>query len=367
MDKFFRIPFASSGDRTAIPDAVDVNGFVSYTQGYGFDYQRQKSDPAAKNIERDKMNDLFFEVTTAISEQQSKGIPDFITPVLNGGTAYSYDIFALVRYDDGDGDRVYQSIAATNTALPTDATKWSLLPVQAIGTPVASATTLDLSGVVGDYVHITGSTGPISAITLREGAEITVVFDSTPTLVNSANLILPGGVNLVATAGLTATFRGEASSVVRCSATSASGLPVASTAEAQAGTDNATVITPLRMREGFNASGSAPVYACRAWVNFNGTGTVAIRASGNVSSITDNGTGDYTINFSTAMPDINYAADVVNSPNSGSSQYAAQANLFAAASSYTRIAPTTSAFRFATYGNNYVAFDPVDVMAHVFR
>lgn len=57
----------------------------------------------------------------------------------------------------------------------------------------------------------------------------------------------------------------------------------------------------------FNASGSAPVYACRAWVNFNGTGTVAIRASGNVSSITDNGTGDYRVNFTTAMPDVNYS------------------------------------------------------------
>jgi hypothetical protein len=49
-------------------------------------------------------------------------------------------------------------------------------------------------------------------------------------------------------------------------------------------------------------------YFCRAWVNFDGTGTVAIRASGNVSSITDNGTGDYTVNFTTAMPDTNYAS-----------------------------------------------------------
>jgi hypothetical protein len=45
---------------------------------------------------------------------------------------------------------------------------------------------------------------------------------------------------------------------------------------------------------------------CRAWVNFNGTGTVAIRSSYNVSSITDNGVGDYTVNFTTAMPDANY-------------------------------------------------------------
>ena len=55
-------------------------------------------------------------------------------------------------------------------------------------------------------------------------------------------------------------------------------------------------------------SGTAPLYMCRAWVNFNGTGTVAIRASGNVSSITDNGTGDYTVNFTTALVDANYSA-----------------------------------------------------------
>lgn len=55
-------------------------------------------------------------------------------------------------------------------------------------------------------------------------------------------------------------------------------------------------------------TGSAPLYGARAWVNFNGTGTVAIRASGNVSSITDNGTGDYTVNFTNAMPDANYSA-----------------------------------------------------------
>jgi hypothetical protein len=51
----------------------------------------------------------------------------------------------------------------------------------------------------------------------------------------------------------------------------------------------------------------ATAYGCRAWVNFNGTGTVAIRASGNVTSITDNGTGDYTVNFTNAMPDSNYS------------------------------------------------------------
>jgi hypothetical protein len=51
----------------------------------------------------------------------------------------------------------------------------------------------------------------------------------------------------------------------------------------------------------------ATAYGCRAWVNFNGTGTVAINGSGNVSSITDRGTGLYTANFTTAMPDVNYS------------------------------------------------------------
>lgn len=59
--------------------------------------------------------------------------------------------------------------------------------------------------------------------------------------------------------------------------------------------------------EAFNSEGAAPQYVARAWVAFNGSGP-AIYESGNVSSITDEGVGDYTVNFTTNMPDINYAA-----------------------------------------------------------
>jgi hypothetical protein len=55
------------------------------------------------------------------------------------------------------------------------------------------------------------------------------------------------------------------------------------------------------------AAGSAPSYSTRAWVNFNGDGGIAIRASANVSSLTDNGVGDYSVNFTTAMQDINFS------------------------------------------------------------
>jgi hypothetical protein len=83
-------------------------------------------------------------------------------------------------------------------------------------------------------------------------------------------------------------------------------------------------------------------YKCRAWVNFNGEGTVAIRAAGNVSSITDNGNGDYTANFTNAMPDINYSV-------SGTASDATNANIFP-----TTIRPgtaLTTSLRFATNAN----------------
>ena len=80
-------------------------------------------------------------------------------------------------------------------------------------------------------------------------------------------------------------------------------------------------VAAARITGALNATGSAPIYACRAWVNFNGQGTVAIRASGNVSSITDNGTGNYTVNLATAMPDANYAAVVGGKNDQGNNGY----------------------------------------------
>jgi hypothetical protein len=75
------------------------------------------------------------------------------------------------------------------------------------------------------------------------------------------------------------------------------------------GTDGSTRVTTLADSAGSNTSTPAEIASGRAkaWVNFNGTGTVAIRASYNVSSITDNGAGDYTVNFTTALVDANYS------------------------------------------------------------
>ncbi len=83
---------------------------------------------------------------------------------------------------------------------------------------------------------------------------------------------------------------------------------------------NKTLTTPnIDSAQIATVSGTAPLYMCRAWVNFNGTtnvgGFCTIRASGNVTSVTDNGTGDYTVNFTNAMSDANYSVVGLSSGN----------------------------------------------------
>ena len=99
------------------------------------------------------------------------------------------------------------------------------------------------------------------------------------------------------------------------------------------------------------------MYLAKAWVNFNGTGTVAIRAAGNVSSITDNGTGDYTVNFTTAFTDANYS--VVSGP-------AGTYNNFNAMATQSDV-PTVSSVKHRWRTESGGVVDPVYCHLAVFR
>ena len=117
---------------------------------------------------------------------------------------------------------------------------------------------------------------------------------------------------------------------------------IASSISVNAATDDARFVTPLKLLSGLknhlNVSGSAPMYACRAWVNFNGTGTVAILGSGNVSSVTDNGISDYTVNFTTAMPDAKYSTCLSGSSIAGvNGQWYGSVELFSLTASNVRV------------------------------
>jgi hypothetical protein len=111
---------------------------------------------------------------------------------------------------------------------------------------------------------------------------------------------------------------------------------------------------------GFGSVGAA--YGCRAWVNFTGAGTVTIRTSGNVTSITDNGVGDFTVNFTNAMPDANYAMGAAGEIASGTNYNVIQFN--------QNTAPTTSAVRLTSLnqsGGVPAVFDSARVTVAIFR
>jgi hypothetical protein len=107
----------------------------------------------------------------------------------------------------------------------------------------------------------------------------------------------------------------------------------------------------------------ATAYGCRAWVNFNGSGTVAVRASGNVSSITDNAVGYYTVNFTNALPDANYTAVV----GAASTSNTTNAWVFTSPSQ-SIVTPTTSAFTVVTNNlTNSSQIDATYITVAVFR
>jgi hypothetical protein len=126
------------------------------------------------------------------------------------------------------------------------------------------------------------------------------------------------------------------------------------------GTEQARVDNTGAFRFNSGYGSAALAFGCRAWVNFNGTGTVAIRASGNVSSITDNGTGDYTVNFSTNMPNANYCVIGVGS-SSGPDMLPLGIK--------GDVVPTTSSVRVwvKSVGVAAGAFDPLYANVSVFR
>lgn len=191
-----------------------------------------------------------------------------------------------------DGTNVVEAVNGFGSLTLTSLTLGTALAATSGGTGQASY-------AVGDILYASSTTA-LSKLTVGATNAVLTVAAGIPSWVTT----LP-----VASGGTGQTTAATAFDALKQAATDTytGVVELATNAEALAGTDTTRPVTPAAMRAGFSASGSAPVFAARAWVNFNGVGTVAIRSSGNVTSITDNGTGDYTVNFTTAISDANYA------------------------------------------------------------
>lgn len=115
--RYFGIPFATTGDRITVPDATQPDGSVSFTQGFGFDYERPNTDPAYKPVPRDGTNGLFHDITEALGIAQRQGVSDWTVD------AQPYPINALVRHTD----KVWRSLVANNNVTPVEGANWTEL------------------------------------------------------------------------------------------------------------------------------------------------------------------------------------------------------------------------------------------------
>ena len=145
----------------------------------------------------------------------------------------------------------------------------------------------------------------------------------------------------------------------------AGGLPDGSINNADLATDAVSTSKILNGAVTTAKMGSAEQSGlCKAFVNFNDTGTVAIRASYNVSSVTDNGTGDYTVNFTTAMPDANYSVVCSCREDTVSVSYTTN-RVVAPRRASTTVA--TSSVRLGASAYNNTATDVESVYVSIFR
>lgn len=129
--KYFVDPFAISGDKIAVPDVPPSNGTVSYTIGFGPDYQLDLlTNPNALPVPRPQTNQIFYDITSNIQQYQQVGVANWITPTQNLGTPYQYAKYAYCLYDlgTGDGPQLWQSNLNANTSVPGADTNWRSVP-----------------------------------------------------------------------------------------------------------------------------------------------------------------------------------------------------------------------------------------------
>lgn len=194
MAKYFSKPFASNGTRTSIPDDPQSDGLMSFLEGWGYDYERHPiDDPAAKHIERGKMNFLFYVITEALGELQRLGSSTW------DETRIPYGKGAVVFY----ADVTWVSTVAANNSRPGLTDDWKNIALSGNGggsTPSDGYTNDDIDNMFRDVddrinaitLHNTGDIYGISRTTVVENEYIcngdTVPIES---LVGSALSLMP--------------------------------------------------------------------------------------------------------------------------------------------------------------------------------
>jgi hypothetical protein len=273
-----------------------------------------------------------------------------MTLVLNGSVGVS----------DVDGS------AATPAIRGTDANTGMFFPAAdtiAFAEGGAEVMRIDSSGNVG-----IGTSSPTQKLDINGNVAAGILKQNTPT--NAYNNFYTNG-GTTTNSGFTGVFNSSGTRIAYLGFWDSNNI-VHMTEAAYGITFGTNSVEQVRISSAgvfsFNSGyGSVAVaYGCRAWVNFNGTGTVAIRASGNVTSITDNGVGKYTVNFTSAMPDANYTP-VVSAPSYTSTNGSVIGKVAGSGSVGSAGNMTTTALDVAYQDNGASYYDPAMFFVAIIR
>ncbi len=284
---------------------------------------------------------------------------------LTAGTFASLNLTGALTYGTATGNRTVSTSATITTGT---------IPNLTAGTTTSTAATITNGTITNGTITTaliptltagttTGTAGIFTSgtvATLNSTTGTIATLNSTTGTIGNLSTTLAGdftisqGTATLATSGATAGTYGSVTAIPFLTVDAKGRITSATTGTFSSTPADGSITAP---KLNGAQTGSAPIYGVRAWCVFNGTltGTNAPTSGGNISTVTRNGLGDYTVTFSTAMPSANYCVTIGASSNGNSSGWIAFPHIFTA-SGGSNVTPTASSFRFAVTNYNTTSY-----------
>ena len=240
-------------------------------------------------------------------------VQNLFEDALTAGTFVNLNLTGALTYGTATGNRTVSTSATITTGtIPSLTSSTANITLGTIPTLTAGTTTSTAANITNGTIQtLTASTGTIGTFNSTTGT-IGTINSTTGTITNlsttlAGDFTISQGTGTLGTSGVTLGTYGSVSAIPFLTV-NAKGIITAATTGTFSSTPPAGSVTFNTLSTSTTESDNVAKRTAKAWVSFNGTGTVAINDDFNVSTITDNGTGSYTVNFSTPLANTNYLA-----------------------------------------------------------
>jgi len=274
-------------------------------------------------------------------------VQNLFEDALTGGTFVNLSLTGALTYGTATGTR----LVSANATITTGTITTGVIPSLTAGTTTSTAATITsgtittLNSTTGTIATLNSTTGTIATLNSTTGT-IATLNNTTGTIGNfsttlAGDFTISNGTGTLGTSGATAGTYGSVTAIPFITV-DAKGRITSATTGTFSSTPADGSITYAKLSTSATEADNVASRTAKAWVNFNGTGTVAINNDFNVSSITDNSTGNFTVNFTTAMVDANYAT-VITTEDAILGGYVGTASYLAGSVRFRTIVANTSA------------------------